>query len=48
VRAITFHIPETYLEEIDELVRRGLFPNRAEAIRAAVRSFVAEIRRMGI
>ncbi|RFA94626.1 CopG family transcriptional regulator [Pyrobaculum aerophilum] len=28
------------LEELDELVRRGIFPNRSEAIRAALRDLL--------
>ncbi|AEA12296.1 hypothetical protein TUZN_0810 [Thermoproteus uzoniensis 768-20] len=28
------------LEELDELVRRGIYPNRSEAIRAAIRELL--------
>lgn len=40
VRVVTVHLPEPYLQAIDELVRRRLYPNRAEAIRMAVRDFI--------
>ncbi len=42
MRVVTVHLPEAYLEAIDELVRRRLYPNRAEAIRMAVRDFIKE------
>ena len=34
---ISFHIPKQMLEELDELVRQGVFPSRSEAIRIAIR-----------
>ncbi len=37
---ISVHIPEQLLSEVDELVRRGMFPSRSEAIRAAIRSLL--------
>ncbi|MEM1944482.1 MAG: ribbon-helix-helix domain-containing protein [Nitrososphaerota archaeon] len=40
MRVVTVHLPEPYLQAIDELVRRRLYPNRAEAIRMAVRDFI--------
>ena len=42
MRVVTVHLPEVYLDAIDELVRRKLYPNRAEAIRMAVRDFIME------
>lgn len=42
MRVVTVHLPEAYLEAIDELVKRRLYPNRAEAIRMAVRDFIKE------
>lgn len=42
MKVVTVHLPEVYLDVIDELVRRKLYPNRAEAIRAAVRDFIME------
>ena len=40
MKVVSVHIPEPYLEALDELVRRKLYPNRAEAIRMAVRDFI--------
>ncbi|MEM2519109.1 MAG: ribbon-helix-helix domain-containing protein [Nitrososphaerota archaeon] len=40
VKVVTVHLPEAYLEAIDELVRKKIYPNRAEAIRMAVRDFI--------
>jgi Arc/MetJ-type ribon-helix-helix transcriptional regulator len=37
---ISVHVPNKMLEELDELVRRGIFPNRSEAIRAALRDLL--------
>ena len=39
---ITFHIPEAWLEAIDQIIRKRIFPNRAEFIRAAVREYIME------
>lgn len=33
---ISVHVPKTILDTIDELVKKGLFPNRSEAIRMAL------------
>lgn len=37
---ISVHVPRRMLEELDELVKRGIFPNRSEAIRAALRDLL--------
>lgn len=37
---ISVHVPKRMLEELDELVRRGIYPNRSEAIRAAIRELL--------
>lgn len=42
VRVVTVHLPEVYIDAIDQLVRRRLYPNRAEAIRMAIRDFIME------
>jgi len=39
---VTFHIPKLWLDEIDELVRKRYFPNRAEFIRMAIRDALME------
>jgi len=40
MKAVTINIPEPYLRAIDDLVRRKVFPNRAEAIRVAIRDLI--------
>ena len=39
---ISVHIPKQILEELDELVRQGVFPSRSEAIRTAIRMLLAK------
>ncbi len=41
---VSFHIPSTLLDALDELVRMGLFQNRSEAIRVAVNKLIFESR----
>lgn len=40
MKLITLYVPEEYLSMIDELVKRNLYPNRAEVIRLAIRDLV--------
>lgn len=37
MKLITLNVPEEYLSMVDALVKRGLYPSRAEAIRLAIR-----------
>lgn len=37
---VTIHIPKPYIEAIDELVKKRIYPNRSEAIRMAIRDFI--------
>lgn len=37
---ISVHVPAKILEEVDQLVRSGMFPSRSEAVRAALRELV--------
>ena len=37
---ITVHIPKQMFEELDELVKKGVFPSRSEAIRIAIRELI--------
>lgn len=39
---ISVHIPKAYLSAIENMVGAERFPNRAEAIRTAVRDFIKE------
>ena len=40
MRLITLHLPEPYIKALDKLVDKKLYPNRAEAIRVAVRDLL--------
>jgi hypothetical protein len=37
LKLITINLPQSYLNDLDELVGEDLYPNRAEVIRTAVR-----------
>jgi antitoxin ParD1/3/4 len=39
---VTLRIPKQQIEEVEEMVETGEFPNRSEAIRSAVREMVSE------
>ena len=40
MKLITLHLPEPYIKDLNELVDGDLYPNRAEAIRIAVRDML--------
>ncbi|MFX0108017.1 MAG: ribbon-helix-helix domain-containing protein [Candidatus Hodarchaeota archaeon] len=40
MRLIAVHLPEKIIEDIHKLVARGLYPNRSEAIRIAIRDLL--------
>ena len=40
MKLITLYVPETYLKALDQLVGERFYPNRAEAIRVAIRDLV--------
>ena len=42
MKLITVHLPESYVEGLDELVKRKRYPSRSEAIRVAVRDLLAK------
>ena len=42
MRLIAVHLPERIIEDIQKLVNRGLYPNRSEAIRCAIRDFLRD------
>ncbi len=42
MKLITLYVPETYLKALDRLVGEKFYPNRAEAIRVAIRDLVSE------
>ncbi|EMA49864.1 MULTISPECIES: ribbon-helix-helix domain-containing protein [Halococcus] len=39
---VTLRIPKQQIAEVEQMVEHGEYPNRSEAIRAAVREMVAE------
>ena len=41
MKLITLYLPETYLKALDQLVNERFYPNRAEAIRVAVRDLIS-------
>ena len=41
---VSLHIPTAQLKAIDDLVRRGDYPNRSEAIRDAIRQLLDRYR----
>jgi metal-responsive CopG/Arc/MetJ family transcriptional regulator len=41
---VSFHVPQTYIDTINELVRRGVYPSRSEAVRAAIRELLGKYR----
>ena len=45
MRLISIKIPQALLEEVDKLVKHGLYPSRSSAVRAAVRDLVMEMRK---
>jgi len=40
-RLITLYLPEPYIKALDRLVNEKYYPNRAEAIRVAVRDLLS-------
>lgn len=41
VKLITLYLPEPYIKALDSLVEERYYPNRAEAIRVAVRDLLS-------
>jgi antitoxin ParD1/3/4 len=39
---VTLRIPEQQIDEVEQMVETGKFPNRSEAIRSAVREMLDE------
>ena len=42
MKLITIHLPEPYIQALDQLVNEKMYPNRSEAIRFAVRDMLKE------
>jgi len=46
MKLITLYLPEPYIKALDQLVNERFYPNRAEAIRVAIRDLINdEVRR---
>lgn len=41
MKLITLNLPEPYIRALDSLVKEKFYPNRAEAIRVAIRDLLA-------
>jgi Arc/MetJ-type ribon-helix-helix transcriptional regulator len=41
MKLITLYLPETYIKALDQLVDERFYPNRAEAIRVAIRDLIS-------
>ncbi|MFB6253617.1 MAG: ribbon-helix-helix domain-containing protein [Halobacteriaceae archaeon] len=44
---VTLRIPKQQVEEVEQMVEQGQFPNRSEAIRSAVREMLNDKRDSG-
>jgi antitoxin ParD1/3/4 len=44
MKLITLYLPEGYIKLLDELVDKRFYPNRAEAIRVAIRDLLNDHR----
>lgn len=42
MKLITLYLPEPYIKALDKLVGKNFYPNRAEAMRAAIRDLIVE------
>ncbi|MCL1965898.1 MAG: ribbon-helix-helix domain-containing protein [Candidatus Bathyarchaeota archaeon] len=42
MKLITLHLPEPYIKALEQLVDERHYPNRAEAIRVAIRDLISE------
>jgi len=44
---VSLHIPVQMLQELDSLVRTGVYPSRSEAIRVAIRDLILREKAKG-
>ncbi|ASJ02326.1 transcriptional regulator [Thermococcus profundus] len=40
MRIISVQVPQSFINAMDQLVRRGIYPSRSEIIRTALREFL--------
>ncbi|MFA4662246.1 ribbon-helix-helix domain-containing protein [Pyrococcus kukulkanii] len=45
---ISVRLPPKIVEEIDRLIQKGVFSNRSDFIKEAVRHYLRELRREGL
>ena len=43
MRLIAVHLPDRIVDDIQQLVEKGLYPNRSEAIRIAIRDLLKRV-----
>jgi antitoxin ParD1/3/4 len=50
MKLITLYLPEPYIKMLDQLVNERFYPNRAEAIRVAIRDLINDevVRRKSV
>jgi len=48
LRLVSVHLPPSYVELLEELVKLGRFPSRSEAIRVAVRELILREYQLGL
>lgn len=42
MKMITLYLPQPYIDALDQLVQERFFPNRAEAMRGAIRDLLVD------
>ncbi|MHA1934102.1 MAG: ribbon-helix-helix domain-containing protein [Candidatus Thorarchaeota archaeon] len=42
MRVVTICMPESYVDGVDKLIKAGMYPNRSEVIRIAIRDLLVD------
>ena len=42
MKVVTICMPESYVDGVDELIQQGMYPNRSEVIRIAIRDLLVD------
>jgi Arc/MetJ-type ribon-helix-helix transcriptional regulator len=42
MKVVTICMPESYVDGVDELIEQGMYPNRSEVIRIAIRDLLVD------
>jgi len=45
LKLISVHLPESFINGLDQLVKKKQFPSRSEAIRVAIRELIRKYRK---